>query len=133
MSRAKSLAIAMYVGAALAGAATALAVDRMTARTARGVDPRPTRARFFDQMGFTPAQRDTVARLMDERDRRFKALMDRSKAVLDPIRAAQDSIDANWRQEFTRLLTPEQKANYDQMQAARRERERAARGGDTKR
>lgn len=123
----------MYVGAALAGAATALAVDRMTARAARGADSRPTRARFFDQMGFTPLQRDTVGRLMDDRDRQFKALMDRSKAVLDPIRAAQDSIDANWRQEFTRLLTPEQKANYDQMQAARRERERAARGGDTKR
>lgn len=123
----------MYLGAALAGAATALAVDRMTVRDARGVDQRSPRVRFFDQLQLTPAQRDSAAKLMDDRDRRFKALMDQRKVVLDPIRAAQDSIDADWRQQFIRLLTPGQKATYDQMQAARRERERAARGGDSKR
>ncbi|MEA3245844.1 MAG: hypothetical protein U9Q74_06780 [Gemmatimonadota bacterium] len=133
MSRTKGLAIAMYLGAALAGAATALAVDRMTVRDARGVDQRSPRVRFFDQLQLTPAQRDSAAKLMDDRDRRFKALMDQRKVVLDPIRAAQDSIDADWRQQFIRLLTPGQKATYDQMQAARRERERAARGGDSKR
>lgn len=123
----------MYLGAALAGAATALAVDRMTVRDARGVDQRSPRVRFFDQLKLTPAQRDSAGRLMDDRDRRFKALMDQRKAVLDPIRASQDSIDADWRRQFVRLLTPEQKATYDQMQAVRRERERTARGGDSKR
>lgn len=123
----------MYLGAALAGAATALAVDRMTVRDARGVDQRSPRVRFFDQLQLNPAQRDSAGKLMDDRDRRFKALMDQRKVVLDPIRAAQDSIDAEWRQQFIRLLTPGQKATYDQMQAARRERERAARGGDSRR
>jgi len=133
VSRTKGLAIAMYLGAALAGAATALAVDRMSIRGARGVDQRPPRVRFFDQLQLTPAQRDSASKLMDERDRRFKALMEQRKAILDPIRAAQDSIDAEWRQQFIQLLTPGQKATYDQMQAARRERERATRGGETKR
>lgn len=133
MSRTKGLAIAMYLGAALAGAATALAVDRMTVRNARGVDQRSPRVRFFDQLQLTAAQRDSAGKLMDDRDRRFKALMDERKAILDPIRAAQDSINAEWRRQFIQLLTPEQKATYDQMQAARRERERSARSGDAKR
>jgi Spy/CpxP family protein refolding chaperone len=124
------LAIAMYLGAALAGAAIALAADRAMVRDTRGADPRSSRTRFFDQLSLTPAQRDSATRLFDARDRRFRALMDDKKAVLEPVRAAQDSIDAEWRQNLMQLLTPEQKATYEKMRAARNS---GGRGGDTRR
>lgn len=130
MSRTKGLAIAMYLGAALAGAAIALAVDRAMVRDTRGVDPRNSRTRFFDQLRLTPAQRDSATKLFDARDRRFRALMDEWKAVLEPVRTAQDSIDAEWRRNLTQLLTPEQQTTYEKMRAARAA---AARGGDNRR
>ncbi|MBM4192805.1 MAG: hypothetical protein FJ202_00295 [Gemmatimonadetes bacterium] len=129
MTRTKSLAIAMYLGAALAGATIALAVDRMVPSSGN-TRPRDTgsfRTRFFDELKLTPAQRDSAGTMLDERERKYKALMEQRRAILEPVRAAQDSIEAEWRQRFTQLLTSEQKAIYDQMQAARRER--SARGG----
>jgi Spy/CpxP family protein refolding chaperone len=123
VSRAKSLAIAMYVGAALAGAAIALAADRMlTPRNRPSSDQREWRARFFDQLKLTPVQRESATVIYDDRDRKFKVLMDQRKLVLDPLRAAQDSIVAESRQRMTQLLTPEQKAIYDQMVHAQRNR-----------
>lgn len=130
MSRTKGLAIAMYLGAALAGAAIALAADRAMGRDAHGGDSRSPRTRFFDELHLTPAQRDSAGTLIDARDRRFRSLMDQRKAVLEPIRSAQDSIDAEWRQGLTELLTPEQRTTYEKMRAARAA---ATRGGDGKR
>jgi Spy/CpxP family protein refolding chaperone len=117
----------MYLGALLAGAAIALAADRVYQRGDRGPDARAPRTRFFDQLQLTPAQRDSATAFMDSRDKKYKALMETWKSQLEPLRAAQDSIDAEWRQRLTQLLTPEQKATYDQMQADRRAR--AGRGG----
>jgi Spy/CpxP family protein refolding chaperone len=119
----------MYLGAALAGAAIALAADRAMGPKDRGPAGRSSRTWFFDQLKLTPAQRDSATVIIDDRDKKFKALMDTRKAILDPLRASQDSIDAEWRQRLTQLLTSEQKAIYEQMQQARRERERAGRGG----
>ena len=121
----------MYLGAALAGAAIALAADRMVPTDRRPPDPRERRTHFFDQLKLTPSQRDSATAIFDDRDRKFKALREQHKATLDPIRVAQDSIDAEWRQHLTRLLTPEQKAIYDQMLQA--QRARAGRGGGERR
>jgi Spy/CpxP family protein refolding chaperone len=127
VTRTKGLALAMYLGALLAGAAIALAADRVYTRGGRGPEGRPTRAGFYDQLKLTPAQRDSATAYMDARDKKFKALMEQWKTQLEPLRAAQDSIDAEWRQRLTQLLTSEQKAIYDQMQAERRGR--GGRGG----
>jgi Spy/CpxP family protein refolding chaperone len=118
----------MYLGAALAGAAIALAADRMIPRNDARPDPREWRARFFNQLKLTPSQRDSATVIYDDRDKRFKALMDQRKAILDPLRAAQDSIVTESRQRMTRLLTSEQKAIYDQMLQA--QRDRSGRGGE---
>ena len=131
MSRSKGLAIAMYLAAALSGAALALAADRMMPERRRPTDPKERRARFFDQLKLTPAQRDSAAVIYDERDRRFKALMEQQKVVLDPIRAAQDSITNQTRERLLKVLTPEQKTIYDQMLQA--QRERAGRGSTDRR
>lgn len=123
----KGLAIAMYLGAALAGAAIALAADRMMPVDRRPPDSRERRLRFFNQLKLTPAQRDSATVVYDDNNKRFKALMDQNKATLEPIRAAQDSISAETRRRMTQLLTSEQKAIYDQMLQARRDT--AGRGG----
>ena len=117
----------MYLGAALAGAAIALAADRMMPVDRRPPDPRERRMRFFNQLKLTPAQRDSATVIYDDNNKRFKALMDQNKATLEPIRAAQDSISAETRRRMTQLLTSEQKAIYDQMLQARRDT--AGRGG----
>ena len=119
----------MYLGAALAGAAVALAADRMMPpNNGRSPDARSGRTRFFDELKLTPAQRDSATVIYDDRDKKFKALMEQHKAVLEPVRAAQDSIVAEQRQRITRLLTSEQKAIYEQMLQA--QRGRAGRGGE---
>jgi Spy/CpxP family protein refolding chaperone len=120
VSRTKGLAIAMYLGALLAGAAIALAADRVYTRSSQGPDGRTPRTRFFDELQLTPAQRDSATAIYDESEKRSKALYEQWKATLEPLRASQDSIMAERRQRFTRLLTSEQKAKYDQMQADRR-------------
>jgi Spy/CpxP family protein refolding chaperone len=129
--KAKGLAIAMYLGAALAGAAIALAADRAytTTRGGRPGAPRAMRTRYFDQLQLTAPQRDSATALFDERDRKFKALSEKWKSTLEPLRAAQDSLYGEWKEQFTRLLTPEQKARYDQLQAARRDQQHGMRPG----
>ena len=131
MSRTKGFAIAMYLAAALAGAAIALAADRMNPPDRRPPEPREWRARFFNQLKLTPAQRESATVIYDERDTKFKVLMEQHKAVLEPIRAAQDSITVGTRQRITQLLTPKQKAIYDQMLQA--QRDRAGRDGGVRR
>lgn len=132
MSRTKSLALAMYLGAALAGGAVALAADRMTTSNspAPAPDQRNRRERFFEQLKLTASQRDSAAAIMDERNRKSKALYEQYKLVLDPVRAQQDTIFAEADHRLSRLLTPEQKAIYDQMQQNQRSREKAQRSGE---
>ena len=126
MTRTKTLALAFYLGAALAGAAVGAAADRYTTRPSSGPpDPRAARTRFFDQLHLTRAQRDSATLMFDERDVKLRAIMDRYKAALDPMRAEQDSVFAEYRRRLSQLLTPEQKATYDQMRREREERDKA--------
>jgi len=110
MTRTKTLALAFYLGAALAGAAIGVAVDRLVV----GVEPRPydrreARARLFNDLHFTPAQRDSANAIFDERNRADSILM-------SPVRPATDSVNAHARQRLLLLLTPDQKSIYEQMQ-----------------
>lgn len=122
----------MYLGAALAGAAVALAADRMMPPDSwRRADARNGRTRFFDQLKLTPTQRDSATVIFDDRDKKFKAIMEKNKDVLEPVRAAQDSVVAEQRQRMTQLLTSEQKATYEQMLQAQHGRGgRGGRGGE---
>jgi Spy/CpxP family protein refolding chaperone len=128
VTRTKGLAVAMYLGALLAGAAIALAADRAYTRKSGGPDGRSPRTWFFDELGLTPAQRDSANVIYDEAGKKSKALMEQYKTVLEPLGKARDSIETERRQRFSLLLTPEQKAKYDQMNADRA-RGRGGRGG----
>ena len=118
MTRAKSLALAFYLGAALAGAVVGVSVDRMLVRTPPRMDGKSARNRFFDQLHLAGAARDSATVIYDERDSRLKALMDSNK----PFLAQQDSIFEEGRRRLTLLLTPEQKGIYDQMRRERAQR-----------
>jgi hypothetical protein len=118
MTRAKSLALAFYLGAALAGAVVGVSVDRMLVRTPPRMDGKSARNRFFDQLHLAGAARDSATAIYDDRDSKLKALMDINK----PFLAQQDSIFEEGRRRLTLLLTPEQKAIYDQMRRERAQR-----------
>ena len=110
MTRSKSVALAFYLVAALAGAAVGVSVDRLVVHAQpRWYDRREMRSRFFDALNLTPSQRDSANVIFDERNRRDSMLT-------APVRPAMDSANAVLTQRLTSLLTPEQKTIYDQMQ-----------------
>jgi len=118
MTRTRSLALAFYLGTALAGAAIGITVDRLVIR------PQPSwwdqgsmRKRLFDTLHLSEAQRQEATRVLDERNRK-------SDSLVAPIRAQLDSVSTNARARLKALLTAEQQAIYDHM---RREREQAQR------
>jgi Spy/CpxP family protein refolding chaperone len=110
MTRTKSIALAFYLGAALAGAAIGVSMDRVFMHS----DPNPfdrfaMRNRLWDDLHLTPAQRDSANAVFDERNRADSMLM-------SPVRPATDSVNAHARQRLLQLLTPDQKSIYEQMQ-----------------
>ncbi len=110
MTRSKSVALAFYLVAALAGAAVGVSVDRLMVHSQpRWYDRREMRSRFFDALHLTPGQRDSASAIFEERNRRDSILT-------APVRSAMDSANAVLTQRLTQLLTPEQKTIYDQMQ-----------------
>ena len=110
MTHTKSIALVFYLGAALAGAAIGVSVDRLAVRSQpRWYDRREMRRKFFDELHLTAAQRDSVNHIFDERNRTDSILM-------APVRPATDSVNAQARRRLQQLLTPEQKSIYDQMQ-----------------
>ena len=110
MTRTKSIALAFYCGAALAGAAIGVSVDRVVFREQpRWYDRHEMRTRLFDALKLTQSQRDSATIIFDDRNRKDSILM-------APIRPATDSVSAQLRQRLSQLLTPEQQSIYDQMQ-----------------
>jgi Spy/CpxP family protein refolding chaperone len=110
MTRSKSIALTFYLGAALAGAAVGVSVDRLVVRAQpRWYNGREMRTRFFDDLHLTAAQRDSANVILDERNRTDSILR-------TPVRPATDSVNTRAQQRLLQLLTPEQKSIYDQMQ-----------------
>ena len=110
MTRTKTVALTFYLGAALAGAAIGVAVDRSVVREQpHWYDRHEMRNRLFDDLHLTPAQRDSATAIFDERNRKDSILT-------APVRPAMDSASDQVRQRLLQLLTPEQKSIYEQMQ-----------------
>lgn len=115
MTRTKRLALAFYVGAVAAGAAIGITVDRWILRerlVSQWEDAKAVRTRFSDELRLDAAQRAVLDTILDGRDRVYDALM-------APVRPQIDSVRADARQQIRQLLTPEQLAIYDKMQADR--------------
>lgn len=123
MTRTKGLAIAFYVGAALAGATIGIAVDRAVTRERmeeRMRDPRAWRGEFAREMGMDATQRAALDTIIDARD----VTMD---SIATLVRPQMDSVRNEARQRIRQLLTPEQQAKYDAYQRARESARRGER------
>ncbi len=110
MTRSKSIALAFYFGAALAGAAIGVSVDRLVVRSeANPFDRYAMRKRLWDDLHLSPSQRDSADLIFDERNRADSILR-------APVRPATDSVNSQAIRRLMQVLTPEQKTIYDQMQ-----------------
>ena len=116
MTRSKSIALAFYLGAALAGAAIGISVDRLVLQgQQKWWDQRAMRARLFDQLKLNREQRDSAGKILDERNRK-------QDAILAPVKPSLDSASVEARARLSALLSSEQKAIYDQMQREQAQR-----------
>ncbi|MEY3701360.1 MAG: hypothetical protein RLZZ25_627 [Gemmatimonadota bacterium] len=118
MTRTKGAALAFYGGAVLVGALLGIIADRVVLRerlAREWRDPRSMRDRIAVQLDLDADQRARFDTILDARNRRYDSLM-------APVRPVLDSVGTAARQEIQAMLTPEQRARYEDM---RRSRERS--------
>jgi protein-disulfide isomerase-like protein with CxxC motif len=101
------------VGALLGIIADRVVLRERLAREWR--DPRSMRDRIAVQLDLDADQRARFDTILDARNRRYDSLM-------APVRPVLDSVGTAARQEIQAMLTPEQRARYEDM---RRSRERS--------
>jgi len=118
MTRTKGAALAFYGGAVLVGALLGIIADRVVLRerlAREWRDPRSMRDRIAVQLDLDADQRARFDTILDARNRRYDSLM-------APVRPVLDSVGTAARQEIQAMLTPEQRARYEDL---RRSRERS--------
>lgn len=113
MQRRKALAVGFYVGALLIGGVLGVALDRLVVRewlTSRSTDVRASRDRLAMELRLTETQRQALDSIYDGA-RRVDSLL------MAPVRPQRDSLWGAARAQLRAMLTPEQQATYDDMQA----------------
>jgi hypothetical protein len=113
MQRSKALAVGFYVGALLIGGVLGVAIDRLLVREwldSRSTDVRASRDRLATELRLSVPQRSALDSIYDGA-RRADSLL------LAPIRPQRDSLWGSARGQLRAMLTPEQQAIYDDMQA----------------
>ena len=109
MQRSKQQALMFLLGAVLVGGALGFSADRYLGHEKFATQFGP-RAKFYDELGLTTVQRNTLDSLAFEQDCRITAL-------LTPQKPALDSIKAHFRRQRDSVLTKQQLAQFE----ARRE------------
>lgn len=120
MQRSKQQAMMFLLGAVLVGGALGMSADRYIAHDRFAVQYGP-RAKFYDEMGLSQQQRNTLDSLAFQQDCTIRAL-------LVPQKPALDSIKARFRAERDSVFTKNQMARLDARRKetdARREAEQA--------
>ncbi|HJQ21703.1 MAG TPA: hypothetical protein VJ867_15245 [Gemmatimonadaceae bacterium] len=115
MQRSKQHALMFLLGAVLVGGALGFSADRVFGR-----DPSTHWARrqaFYDDLGLTSAQRETMDSLLDARNCQISALM-------KPMRTQLDSIRESAHKQVLQVLTPPQRDKLEQRRKEMDERER---------
>jgi hypothetical protein len=115
MSRTKGAALAFYGGAVIVGALLGIIADRVVLRerlAREWRDPRSMRDRIAVQLDLDADQRARFDTILDARNRRYDSLM-------APVRPLLDSVGTAAHQEIQAMLTPEQRARYEDMRRAR--------------
>ncbi|HKS05519.1 MAG TPA: hypothetical protein VJR92_04325 [Gemmatimonadaceae bacterium] len=119
MPRSKALAVAVYLGAVVIGAAAGIAVDRMFVRDPMNQNPMVMRNQFFTDLQFTPAQRTAWDSIRVAAQHADSVLHASIRAQLVPLRPQRDSIMKARDAALRALLTPEQQKMWDDRNARR--------------
>ena len=109
MHRAKQQAAMFLLGALLVGGALGFSADRYIGHQKFATQYGP-RQRFYDQLGLSSQQRNTLDSLAFQQDCAIKSVLAPEQARLDSIRAA---FRTQWRQVFNK----KQLATYDEIRA----------------
>lgn len=97
------------LGALLTGGVLGFSADRVFAngRSVRMTEPqRAMRQQLANRLDLTPAQRERVDSILDDRHRQMTDL-------LKPVRPKMDSIRLNARAQIRRILTPAQEVEFE--------------------
>ena len=120
MHRSKQQAMMFLLGALLVGGALGMSADRYIAHDKFAAQYGP-RAKFYDEIGLSLQQRNSLDSLAFQQDCNFRAL-------LAPQKPALDSLKARFRRQRDSVFTKDQLAKYDARRKemdARREAEQA--------
>lgn len=123
MQRTKQQALMFLLGALLVGGVVGFSAERVLRHDPQHDESWYRREGMYDDLQLTGEQRAAMDSVLDERNCQMHALMGRIKPQADSIRAAG-------REQMLRIMTPEQRARFDERRAeieARRKKERAAR------
>lgn len=119
MQRSRSLALMFLLGAVLVGGALGFTAERVLTgdRCAKSGDYRRSRNWLAERLALTPAQAAAVDSIVERRHHQMRAL-------IAPIRPQMDAVRDTARQQIRRVLTPEQRAQFDELMAKKDAKER---------
>lgn len=121
MQRSQQQALMFLLGAVLVGGVLGFSADRVFGRDTRARGW-ADRVAMYDDLELSTAQRAQMDSVIDEQHRQIQAL-------LIPVEPQLDSVKANARSQFHRILTPEQWNKFEsrrQEDEARRDSVRKA-------
>ncbi|HEY2376451.1 MAG TPA: hypothetical protein VGH98_10805 [Gemmatimonadaceae bacterium] len=105
MQRSKQQALMFLLGAVLVGGVVGFSAERVMRNTSKD-HSWAARTAMYDDLSLTPAQREAMDSVIDEKNRRVDSL-------LKPVRPQIDSVRANTRTQFYRIFTPEQREKFE--------------------
>lgn len=124
MQRTKQQALLFLLGAVLVGGVLGFSANRVLGSKSSEESSWFHREGMYDDLALSPVQRAQIDSVLDQRNCQMRALM-------DPLKPQADSIRAAGQEQMLRILTPGQRARFEQRRAeidARRKAEREARG-----
>ncbi len=128
MQRSKQLALMFLLGAFLAGGALGFSADRLLVRDRLCPENGRKRAhgRFAAELNLTPEQRVAIDSIVDAKNRQLRA-------IIDPVRPQLDAASDSARAHIRLILTPEQRAKFDELRRESRRKIRLHRDRGTER
>ena len=104
MQRSKQQALMFLLGAVLVGGVLGFSAERVLGHD-RDQHSWAARTRFYDDLALSAGQRAAMDSVLDHKNRQIDS-------VMQPIRPHLDSIRSSARQQYQKIMTPQQWANF---------------------
>lgn len=105
MQRSKQQALFFLLGAVLVGGVVGFSAERVMLHTSTD-HSWSARTAMYDDLALSPAQREAMDSVIDEKNRRVDSL-------LKPVKPQIDSVRANARTQFYRIFSPDQRTKFE--------------------